>query len=98
MTKAELVIQISNATGHELPAPAIASVVEHAMKIIATAVAEGETVTLRGFGSFEPKARAEKPARNIKTGESIIIPAHTVPAFRPAKEFVQRVKDAHSGN
>lgn len=95
MTKAELVDQISHASGQELPAPSIASVIEHAMKIISTAVAEGETVTLRGFGSFELKHRAAKSARNLKTGAAIIIPAHTVPAFKPAKEFVARVKDAH---
>ena len=38
------------------------------------------------------KKRAEKTGRNISKNETIIIPAHNIPAFKPAKTFVQEVK------
>ncbi|MDG2264037.1 MAG: HU family DNA-binding protein, partial [Flavobacteriales bacterium] len=47
---------------------------------------------LRGFGTFKPKKRAEKTGRNIKKNTTIIIPAHHIPAFKPAKVFVEEVK------
>ncbi|MCX6228040.1 MAG: HU family DNA-binding protein, partial [Bacteroidia bacterium] len=45
-----------------------------------------------GFGSFIVKKRAEKTARNISRNTTIIIPAHNIPSFKPAKTFVGRVK------
>jgi len=47
---------------------------------------------LRGFGSFIVKERAQKTARNISKNTTIIIPAHNIPAFKPAKTFVGKVK------
>jgi DNA-binding protein HU-beta len=47
---------------------------------------------LRGFGSFIIKTRAEKIGRNIKKNTAIVIPAHNIPAFKPAKVFVESVK------
>jgi DNA-binding protein HU-beta len=55
-------------------------------------MAEGNDVFLRGFGSFIVKERAEKTGRNISKNETIIIPAHNIPAFKPAKVFVEEVK------
>ena len=52
---------------------------------------KGENVYLRGFGSFILKRRAEKTARNISKNTTIIIPAHNIPAFKPAKEFMGQV-------
>ena len=49
-------------------------------------------VYLRGFGSFIIKHRAEKAARNITKNTTMTIPAHDVPAFKPAKVFVNIVK------
>ena len=57
---------------------------------------KGENVYLRGFGSFILKRRAEKTARNISKNTTVIIPAHDIPAFKPAKEFmcqVSKLKD-----
>lgn len=42
---------------------------------------------LRGFGTFQPKKRAEKKARNITAGTTIIVPAHEVAHFKPSKSF-----------
>ena len=49
-------------------------------------------VHLRGFGSFIIKKRAEKTGRNISKNTTIKIPAHNIPAFKPAKIFVEGVK------
>ena len=53
---------------------------------------EKENVYLRGFGSFIVKERAEKTARNIAKNTTIKIPAHSIPAFKPSKEFTGKVK------
>lgn len=50
-----------------------------------------ENVYLRGFGSFILKKRAQKTARNISKNTTIIIPEHNIPAFKPAKSFMQEV-------
>lgn len=56
-------------------------------------LANGENVYVRGFGSFIIKKRAEKVGRNIKKNESIVIPEHFIPSFKPAKVFVDQVKE-----
>lgn len=53
----------------------------------------GNEVFLRGFGSFIIKKRAEKVARNISKNTTITIPAHSIPAFKPAKSFLAAVKE-----
>jgi DNA-binding protein HU-beta len=62
------------------------------LKEIKDSLREGENVYLRGFGSFIIKTRAEKIGRNIKKNTAIVIPAHNIPAFKPAKVFVESVK------
>ncbi len=55
-------------------------------------VASGDKVTLVGFGSFEPRPRKERQGHNPQTGEPLIIPATTVPAFSAGKIFKEKVK------
>ena len=62
------------------------------MKCVKTSLTDGENVYLRGFGSFIVKKRAQKTGRNISKNTTIIIPEHFVPAFKPAKVFVDKVK------
>ena len=50
-----------------------------------------ENVYLRGFGSFILKKRAQKVARNISKNTTIVIPEHNIPAFKPAKTFMQEI-------
>jgi DNA-binding protein HU-beta len=57
-------------------------------------VTNNQSVFLRGFGTFKPKKRAEKTGRNISKNTTIIIPAHHIPAFKPAKVFVKQVKES----
>ena len=62
------------------------------MKTVRKSLEEGDNVYLRGFGSFVVKRRAEKTGRNISKNTTIIIPAHNIPSFKPAKSFVEKVK------
>jgi DNA-binding protein HU-beta len=90
MTKADIVTEISEQTGIEKVA--VQATVEAFMDSVKKSLTTGTNVYLRGFGSFIIKERAEKTGRNISKNESIIIPAHNIPAFKPAKTFVQDVK------
>ncbi|MBR5205064.1 MAG: integration host factor subunit beta [Bacteroidaceae bacterium] len=90
MTKAEIVSEIAAKTG--LEKQVVLTVVESMMDTIKTSMINGNEVFLRGFGSFIIKRRAEKTARNISKNTTIIIPAHNIPAFKPAKEFIEKVK------
>jgi DNA-binding protein HU-beta len=90
MTKAEIVAEIANKTGIEKVS--IQATVEAFMDSIKASLVNGENVYLRGFGSFIVKKRAEKTGRNISKNTTIIIPAHNIPSFKPAKTFVTEVK------
>lgn|ERR1700712_2627768 len=90
MTKAEIVAKIAEKTGIEKLV--VQTTVEAFMNSVKGSVSEGDSVYLRGFGSFIPKKRAEKTGRNISKNTTIIIPAHFIPAFKPAKVFADKVK------
>lgn len=91
MTKAEIVADIATKTGIEKVT--VQHTVEAFMEAVKKSMANGENVYLRGFGSFVIKRRAEKTGRNISKNTTIIIPAHNIPAFKPAKTFVNEVKN-----
>ena len=61
------------------------NVVNTVFSAITDALAKGETVAIAGFGTFTTKSRAARQGRNPRTGESIEIPASTVPSFKAAK-------------
>ncbi|MFN5295167.1 MAG: HU family DNA-binding protein [Flavobacteriales bacterium] len=90
MTKADIVTEISNKTG--IDRNDVLAIVEGFMGTVKNAMENGENVYLRGFGSFIVKKRAEKLGRNILAKTSVVIPAHHIPAFKPAKEFMDDVK------
>ena len=91
MTKAEIVNEVAKATGIEKVT--VQTVVEAFMESVKGSVISGEPVYLRGFGSFIIKHRAQKAARNITKKTTMTIPAHNIPAFKPAKVFVNAVKE-----
>lgn len=97
MTKQELVRTIALETG--VDQPAVLATVESFMNVVKNTMAEGENIYLRGFGTFNLKKRASKTARNISKKETIIVPEHYIPAFKPCPEFqsmvaeVKEVKD-----
>ncbi|MBQ8854437.1 MAG: integration host factor subunit beta [Alistipes sp.] len=90
MTKADIVKEIAASTGIEKQV--VLQVVEGLMETIKTSMINGDEVFLRGFGSFIIKHRVEKTARNITKNTTMVIPAHNIPAFKPAKSFVEKVK------
>ena len=90
MTKADLVAKISERLGMEKGD--VQATVETFMDEVKTSLEGGDNVYLRGFGSFIIKTRAEKTGRNISKNTTIKIPAHNIPAFKPAKVFVESVK------
>ncbi len=90
MTKAEIVNEIAKEGG--IQKDTVSFVIEEFMKIVKKSLAKGNPVYLRGFGSFIIKHRAEKAARNITKNTTMTIPAHNIPAFKPAKVFVNEVK------
>ena len=90
MTKADIVAEISENTGVEKAA--VQATVEEFMKTVRNSLEGGENVYLRGFGSFITKKRAEKTGRNISKNTTMIIPEPFIPAFKPSKSFVEKVK------
>ena len=90
MTKAEIVEQISGKTGIEKAV--VLKTVESFMETVKGNMTKGENVYLRGFGSFIIKKRAKITGRNISKNTSVIIPAHNIPAFKPARDFANDVK------
>ena len=90
MTKADIVAEIAEKTG--LEKVDVQTTVEAFMKEVKESLECGENVYLRGFASFIIKERAKKTGRNISKNTTIIIPAHNIPSFKPAKVFVDGVK------
>ena len=70
----------------------VQATVEAFMASIRKSLEKGENVYLRGFGSFVVKTRAKKTGRNILKNTTIVIPAHNIPSFKPAKTFAENVK------
>lgn len=91
MTKADIVNEVAKATGVEKIY--VQNVIEAFMESVKGSLANNEEVFLRGFGSFIIKKRAEKTARDISKKKTIVIPSHNIPAFKPAKVFMNKVKN-----
>jgi DNA-binding protein HU-beta len=92
MTKADVVAEVAKLTGVEKLA--VQKAVECFMEVVKESMVKDKNVYLRGFGSFIVKRRAQKTARNISKNTTLVIPEHHVPAFKPAKTFVARVKES----
>ena len=90
MTKADIVNEIAKSTGAEKVL--VQTIVEAFMENVKNSLFENNNVYLRGFGSLFIKKRATKVARNISKNTTITIPEHNIPAFKPAKSFVAKVK------
>lgn len=85
MTKSDLIEKVAKDTG--LEKNKIGRVIDSVMNNIKTSLTKDENVYLRGFGSFIIKERAQKTARDIRKGTTIIVPPCKVPAFKPSKDF-----------
>jgi DNA-binding protein HU-beta len=91
MRKADLVASISEKTG--VAKVDVLVTLESFFSEVKDTLATGENVYVRGFGSFVIKKRAKKIGRHIKKNKAIEIPEHFIPSFKPAKIFVDQVKD-----
>ena len=91
MRKADLVSSIAEKTG--VAKVDVLVTLESFFTEVRDSLAGGENVYIRGFGSFVIKRRAKKIGRHIKKNKAIEIPEHYIPSFKPAKIFVEQVKD-----
>ena len=91
MTKAELVEEIHRKT--KIEREEVKEVIESYFESVKDTMAKGENIYVRGFGTFEVVKRAEKTARNISKGTSVIVPEHYKPVFKPCPEFVNNVRN-----
>lgn len=66
--------------------------VDKVFETIKNALAQGETVTVKGFGTFKAVEKAGRATRNPRTGEQIIIAAHKAVKFKPSPDFKDSVK------
>ena len=90
MTKADIVSEIAKSTG--IDKASVLETLEKFMETVKDSLANGENVYLRGFGSFIVKTRSQKTARNISQNTTLIVPEHDIPAFKPAKVFMDQVR------
>ena len=90
MTKAEVISAIADKTG--VDKASVSTTLEAFFNTVKDTLAQGDAVYVRGFGSFVNKQRAAKKARNTSAKTTVTVPAHSVPGFKPAKEFTEQVK------
>ena len=90
MRKLEIINKVSSKTG--IDKSDVQEALEATLITIKESLVEGESVFIRGVGTFSNKKRAKKIARNISTNTAIILEAHFVPHFKPSKIFVDLVK------
>jgi len=89
--KLEIINKVSSQTG--IDKSDVQETVEAVLITIKEALKNGESVYIRGFGTFSNKKRAKKIARNISTNTAIILDAHYIPSFKPSKIFNKLIKD-----
>lgn len=90
MTKSELIEIIAQKQKH-LPSKDVELAVKHLLEIMSDALAEGERIEIRGFGSFSLHFRPPRLGRNPKTGEAVSLAGKHVPHFKPGKDLRDRV-------
>lgn len=90
MTKSELIEILSRRQPH-LKADDVDLAVKSLLEMMGGALAHGERIEIRGFGSFSLHYRPPRLGRNPKTGDSVALPAKHVPHFKPGKELRERV-------
>ena len=90
MTKSELIERIA-AVQTQLSSKDVELAVKMMLDHMADALADGERIEIRGFGSFSLHYRAPRLGRNPKTGEKVHLAGKYVPHFKPGKELRERV-------
>lgn len=90
MIRSELLLALAK-DNPELRADEVEQVVDIFFDEIATRLAEGGRVELRGFGAFSTRDREARTGRNPRSGESVSVPSKRVPYFKPGKEIRERL-------
>ncbi len=93
MTKSELIESIARSQKH-LPAKDVELAVKHILELMSEALASGERIEIRGFGSFSLHYRPPRMGRNPKTGEAVALAGKNVPHFKPGKDLRERVNES----
>jgi integration host factor subunit beta len=91
VTKSDLIKRLAEANPH-LYERDVQRIVATVFNRIGAALARGDRVELRGFGTFSLRARGARPARNPRTGERVAVPDKTVPHFKTGKELHGRLQ------
>ena len=92
MTKSELIELLARRQPH-LKADDVDMAVKSLLQMMASALATGERIEVRGFGSFSLHYRPPRTGRNPKTGDTVALAGKHVPHFKPGKELRERVTD-----
>jgi len=92
MTKSELIELISRKQKH-LPSKDVELAVKSLLEIMSSALAGGERIEVRGFGSFSLHFRPPRMGRNPKTGAAVALPGKFVPHFKPGKDLRDRANE-----
>jgi DNA-binding protein HU-beta len=92
VTKADIINEIAEKTG--VDKADVNATVEAFLSVVKNNMAAGHNIYIRGFGSFINKKRKKKIARNISRNTAIVIDEHYIPAFKPAKIFVNKIKSS----
>ena len=92
MTKSELIEVLARKQKH-LPAKDVELAVKHLLDLMSDALADGERIEIRGFGSFSLHFRPPRMGRNPKTGDAVALAGKHVPHFKPGKDLRDRVND-----
>ena len=97
MTKSELIDSLAELHKH-LKHEDVELAVKSILEQMSTALADGDRIEIRGFGSFSLHYRAPRMGRNPKTGEAVALPGKHVPHFKPGKLLRERVDYSGSGD
>ena len=90
MTKSELIERLASQQSH-IPAKAVEDAVKEMLEHMASTLAQGERIEIRGFGSFSVTRRPPRMGRNPRSGEAVAIPEKRVPHFKPGKALREAV-------
>lgn len=90
MNKAELVSKVAESTDQSKAATR--KILDNFLEAVGDTLAAGNNIEIRGFGSFKVKKRKAQVARNPRTGEQVKVPSRFVPAFKPSRNLLEKVK------
>ena len=91
VNKTELIDAV--AEGADISKAAASRAVDTMLDSISNSLANGDPVTLVGFGTFSVKDRAARTGRNPRTGDAVEVPAKSVPYFKTGKDLREKLND-----